>query len=150
MGKFNLCTASIGICEHAMYEAVTHAHHRMLYGRRVTDFPHVRRELTDARRPPGGDEAVQRPGGRLLPLGRTGRPAVPAVQPDDQDEGHHRGREGHRPALGRHRRQGFRGRQFATPSAPPGSGNRSPPSQARTRCTPDENLRGPLLSALPT
>jgi alkylation response protein AidB-like acyl-CoA dehydrogenase len=48
VGKFNLCTASIGICEHAMYEAVTHAHQRVLYGKRVTDFPHVRRELTDA------------------------------------------------------------------------------------------------------
>lgn len=48
VGKFNLCTASIGICEHAMYEAVTHAHHRILYGRPVTAFPHVRRELTDA------------------------------------------------------------------------------------------------------
>ncbi|MDB1090007.1 acyl-CoA/acyl-ACP dehydrogenase [Streptomyces sp. ACA25] len=48
IGKFNLCTASVGICEHAMYEAVTHAHRRVLYGRRVTDFPHVRRELTDA------------------------------------------------------------------------------------------------------
>jgi alkylation response protein AidB-like acyl-CoA dehydrogenase len=48
VGKFNLCTASIGICEHAMYEAVTHAHNRVLYGRPVTTFPHVRRELTDA------------------------------------------------------------------------------------------------------
>ncbi|BFU44915.1 acyl-CoA dehydrogenase [Krasilnikovia sp. MM14-A1004] len=48
VGKFNLCTASIGICEHAMFEAVTHAHNRVLYGKRVTDFPHVRRELTDA------------------------------------------------------------------------------------------------------
>ncbi|MFG2806470.1 acyl-CoA dehydrogenase family protein [Streptomyces massasporeus] len=48
VGKFNLCTASIGICEHAMYEAVTHAHNRVLYGRPVTAFPHVRRELTDA------------------------------------------------------------------------------------------------------
>ncbi|MEU3063857.1 acyl-CoA dehydrogenase family protein [Streptomyces subrutilus] len=48
VGKFNLCTASIGICEHAMYEAVTHAHGRILYGRPVTAFPHVRRELTDA------------------------------------------------------------------------------------------------------
>ena len=48
VGKFNLCTASIGICEHAMYEAVTHAHNRELYGRKVTDFPHVRRELADA------------------------------------------------------------------------------------------------------
>ncbi|MFI8003065.1 acyl-CoA dehydrogenase family protein [Streptomyces sp. NPDC086010] len=48
VGKFNLCTASIGICEHAMYEAVTHAHTRILYGRPVTAFPHVRRELADA------------------------------------------------------------------------------------------------------
>jgi alkylation response protein AidB-like acyl-CoA dehydrogenase len=48
IGKFNLCTAAVGIGEHAMYEAVTHAHRRMLYGRPVTDFPHVRRELTDA------------------------------------------------------------------------------------------------------
>ncbi|GGZ81940.1 acyl-CoA dehydrogenase [Streptomyces subrutilus] len=48
VGKFNLCTASIGICEHAMYEAVTHASGRILYGRPVTAFPHVRRELTDA------------------------------------------------------------------------------------------------------
>ncbi|MGW8375962.1 acyl-CoA dehydrogenase family protein [Streptomyces sp. ODS28] len=48
IGKFNLCTASIGICEHAMYEAVTHAHNRVLYGNPVTAFPHVRRELTDA------------------------------------------------------------------------------------------------------
>ncbi|MFG2923982.1 acyl-CoA dehydrogenase family protein [Streptomyces sp. NPDC048305] len=48
VGKFNLCTASIGISEHAMYEAVTHAHNRVLYGRPVTAFPHVRRELADA------------------------------------------------------------------------------------------------------
>ncbi|MBB2940972.1 alkylation response protein AidB-like acyl-CoA dehydrogenase [Actinoplanes lutulentus] len=48
VGKFNLCTAAIGISEHAMYEAVTHAHRRMLYGKPVTAFPHVRRELTDA------------------------------------------------------------------------------------------------------
>ncbi|MFF5897881.1 acyl-CoA dehydrogenase family protein [Streptomyces argenteolus] len=48
VGKFNLCTASIGICEHAMYEAVTHASNRILYGRPVTAFPHVRRELADA------------------------------------------------------------------------------------------------------
>ncbi|MFD0521171.1 acyl-CoA dehydrogenase family protein [Paractinoplanes durhamensis] len=48
IGKFNLCTAAIGICEHAMYEAVTHAHRRVLYGKPVTDFAHVRRELSDA------------------------------------------------------------------------------------------------------
>jgi len=48
IGKFNLGFASIGICEHAFYEAVTHADSRILYGRRVTDFPHVRQGLTDA------------------------------------------------------------------------------------------------------
>ena len=48
VGKFNLCTAAIGICEHAMYEAVTHAHRRVLYGKPVTAFLHVRRELIDA------------------------------------------------------------------------------------------------------
>jgi acyl-CoA dehydrogenase len=36
------------MCEHAMYEAVTHAHNRILYGKRVTDFPHVRRSFVDA------------------------------------------------------------------------------------------------------
>ncbi len=48
VGKFNLGTAAIGICEHAMYEAVTHAHQRVLYGKPVTDFRHVRRDLIDA------------------------------------------------------------------------------------------------------
>ena len=48
VGKFNLGTAAIGICQHAMYEAVTHAHRRVLYGKPVTDFGHVRRELIDA------------------------------------------------------------------------------------------------------
>jgi alkylation response protein AidB-like acyl-CoA dehydrogenase len=48
IGKFNLGFASIGICEHAFYEAITHADNRVLYGRRVTDFPHVRQGLTDA------------------------------------------------------------------------------------------------------
>jgi acyl-CoA dehydrogenase len=48
VGKFNIGPASIGMCEHAMYEAVTHAHNRILYGKRVTDFPHVRRSFVDA------------------------------------------------------------------------------------------------------
>jgi alkylation response protein AidB-like acyl-CoA dehydrogenase len=48
VGKFNLGFASTGICEHAFYEAVTHAHNRVLYGNRVTVFPHVRQLLTDA------------------------------------------------------------------------------------------------------
>jgi len=48
IGKFNLGFASIGICEHAFFEAITHADNRVLYGKRVTDFPHVRQGLTDA------------------------------------------------------------------------------------------------------
>ena len=48
VGKVNLGWASIGISEHAFYEAVTHANNRILYGNRVTDFPHVRRMLADA------------------------------------------------------------------------------------------------------
>ncbi|MEU2621434.1 acyl-CoA dehydrogenase family protein [Streptomyces sp. NPDC007157] len=48
VGKFNLCADGIGICTHAMYEAVTHSHNRYLYGKPVTNFPHVRREFTDA------------------------------------------------------------------------------------------------------
>jgi acyl-CoA dehydrogenase len=48
IGKYNLGWASIGICTHAMYEAVTHAANRHLYGLTVTDFPHVKRLFTDA------------------------------------------------------------------------------------------------------
>jgi alkylation response protein AidB-like acyl-CoA dehydrogenase len=48
IGKFNLGFGSIGICEHAFYEAITHAEGRVLYRKRVTDFPHVRRILVDA------------------------------------------------------------------------------------------------------
>ena len=46
VGKVNLGWASIGICEHSFYEG-GHAHNRILYGNRVTDF-HVRRMLADA------------------------------------------------------------------------------------------------------
>lgn len=48
VGKFNLCTASIGMCEHSFYEAITHANNRILYGNPVTDFPHVRASFVDA------------------------------------------------------------------------------------------------------
>jgi acyl-CoA dehydrogenase len=48
IGKYNLGWASIGICTHALYEAVAHAHNRHLYGMRVTDFPHVQRMFVDA------------------------------------------------------------------------------------------------------
>jgi acyl-CoA dehydrogenase len=48
VGKYNLGWASIGICTHALYEALAHASNRRLYGMTVTDFPHVKRLLTDA------------------------------------------------------------------------------------------------------
>jgi acyl-CoA dehydrogenase len=48
IGKFNLGWASLGIGQHCFYEAINHAAHRNLYGRFVTDFPHIRRLLTDA------------------------------------------------------------------------------------------------------
>jgi len=48
VGKYNLGWASIGICTHAFYEAISHAANRVLYGMRVTDFPHVKQMFTDA------------------------------------------------------------------------------------------------------
>ncbi len=46
--KYNLGWGAVGMCTHAMYEAVTHASNRILYGTVVTDFTHVRRLLTGA------------------------------------------------------------------------------------------------------
>ncbi len=46
--KYNLGWASIGMCTHAYYEAVTHAAHRRLFDHYVTDFPHIKQLFTDA------------------------------------------------------------------------------------------------------
>lgn len=48
IGKYNLGWASIGICTHAFYEAITHAANRRLYNMFVTDFPHVKQMFTEA------------------------------------------------------------------------------------------------------
>ncbi|MDF1663360.1 MAG: acyl-CoA dehydrogenase [Planctomycetota bacterium] len=48
IGKYNLGWASIGMCTHAFYEAINHASSRILYGNRVTDFPHVKQLFVDA------------------------------------------------------------------------------------------------------
>ena len=48
IGKFNIGPASIGVAEHCFYEAITHAANRVLYGMRVTDMPHVRKNFLDA------------------------------------------------------------------------------------------------------
>ena len=48
IGKFNLCFGGIGMATHSLYEAITHADNRILYGNPVTDFPHVRHQFVDA------------------------------------------------------------------------------------------------------
>jgi acyl-CoA dehydrogenase len=48
IGKFELGCASIGIATHSLYEALSHASARVLYGRRVTDFPHVKKLFTES------------------------------------------------------------------------------------------------------
>ena len=48
IGKFNLCSGSVGMVEHSFYEAITHAHNRILYGNPVTDFSHVRGNFVEA------------------------------------------------------------------------------------------------------
>ncbi len=48
VGKYNLGWASIGMCTHALYEAINHASNRRLYNMHVTDFPHVKQMFTDA------------------------------------------------------------------------------------------------------
>jgi len=48
IGKFNIGPASLGVAEHCFYEAITHAANRILYGMRVTDMPHVKKNFMDA------------------------------------------------------------------------------------------------------
>ncbi len=48
IGKFNIAPCSIAMNEHSFYEAITHASNRILYGKPVTDMPHVRRNFMEA------------------------------------------------------------------------------------------------------
>ncbi|SHO47589.1 acyl-CoA dehydrogenase [Desulfopila aestuarii] len=48
VGKFELGCASIGITTHCFYEALAHAANRNLYGRWVTDFPHVKKLFVES------------------------------------------------------------------------------------------------------
>ena len=48
IGKFQLGFSAAGIAAHAFYEAVTHANRRVIYGKPVTNFPHIRAFLTEA------------------------------------------------------------------------------------------------------
>jgi len=45
--KYNLGWASIGMCTHAYYEAISHAAHRRLFDHYVTDFAHIKQLFTD-------------------------------------------------------------------------------------------------------
>ncbi|MBF0121008.1 MAG: acyl-CoA dehydrogenase [Desulfobacterales bacterium] len=46
--KFNLGWGAIGVCTHAFYESIDHAANRNLYGKFVTDFPHVQNLFTES------------------------------------------------------------------------------------------------------
>ena len=48
VGKFNLGWGAIGIATHSFYEALNHASSRNLYGKFVTDFPHIQQLFTDS------------------------------------------------------------------------------------------------------
>ena len=88
IGKYNLGWASIGICTHAFYEAINHAAGRRLYGMTVTDFPHVRRMFTDAYVRLIAMKLVRAPRRRLHARGVPRGPALSALQPGREDEGH--------------------------------------------------------------
>ena len=48
LGKFFLGFGAIGICEHAMEEAIAHLSSRILYGKPVNEMPHIRALMTQA------------------------------------------------------------------------------------------------------
>ena len=48
VGKFNLSFGAIGLTTHGLYESIRHAHHRVLYGKPVTDMPHIRASFVDS------------------------------------------------------------------------------------------------------
>ncbi|MCP4762308.1 MAG: acyl-CoA dehydrogenase [archaeon] len=48
VGKYQLGWNSIGICEHAFYEAINHASNRILYNHAVTEFSHIKQFFVEA------------------------------------------------------------------------------------------------------
>jgi acyl-CoA dehydrogenase len=95
--KYNLGWGAVGMCTHAMYEAVTHAANRHLYGTLVTDFSHVRRLLTDA---------YLRLVAMRLVCSRASDYMRSASAEDRRYESYRRGRACHHRPMGCHRRQG--------------------------------------------
>ena len=48
VGKFNLSFGAIGLATHGFYEAIQHAHNRVLYGKPVTEMAHIRAAFEDS------------------------------------------------------------------------------------------------------
>jgi acyl-CoA dehydrogenase len=48
VGKFNLGFGAIGLATHGFYDSIRHAHHRVLYGKPVTDMAHIREGFVDS------------------------------------------------------------------------------------------------------
>ena len=48
IGKTQTSMKNVGMATHMLYEAVNHSHNRYLYGKRVTDMPHIKRALLEA------------------------------------------------------------------------------------------------------
>ncbi len=48
IGKTQTSMKNAGIATHMLYEAINHAHNRYLYGKRVTDMPHIKRGFLEA------------------------------------------------------------------------------------------------------
>ncbi|TYT73436.1 acyl-CoA dehydrogenase family protein [Desulfobotulus mexicanus] len=46
--KFNIGSASIGLCEHSLYETLNHAAKRKLFGKYVTEFAHIQQLFFDS------------------------------------------------------------------------------------------------------
>ncbi|MFP4477662.1 MAG: acyl-CoA dehydrogenase family protein [Desulfatibacillaceae bacterium] len=46
--KFNIGSGATGIVTHSFYESLNHAAHRNVYGKYVTEFPHVKRLFMDS------------------------------------------------------------------------------------------------------
>lgn len=47
IGKTQTSIKVVGMTTHALYECINHSHNRYLYGKRVTDMPHIRRSLLE-------------------------------------------------------------------------------------------------------
>lgn len=106
VGKFNLGWGSIGICTHAFCEAITHAAHRNLYGKWVTDFPHIRQYFVDAYASLTAMKMfASRAGGYMRSATSEDRRYL-LYNSMVKIEGYDPGRRGHQPALGCHCGQG--------------------------------------------